>query len=346
MGSKKSFFSNFIHSKEALSVIALGLLLLFNLFFTRGFFSININDGHLYGAIIDIFKNGAPLMLVSIGMTLVMATGGTDISVGSVAALSAVATTMLYEGTKTKGGVIKLPMAAAILVGLLIGVVCGLINGILVAKLKVQPFITTLMMQSAARGIAYIISNGRVISVHGSEYKFFGSGYVVGIPVSIVIVLAIIAVLALFIRRTSYGLFLESIGTNRTSSYFSGISVDVIILSVFVISGLMAGIGGFLTSSNISAADTNTTGLYMELDAIMACVLGGNSMKGGRFSLLGSFLGAIIVRTLTITIYMKGVPSETIVLYKALVLALVGIIQTVDFASLWKRLRHSKPEEV
>lgn len=340
---KKHIITRFFQNRISMSVIALGILLLFNLFFTPGFFTIQINNGHLFGSLIDILKNGAPLILVSMGMTLVMATGGTDISVGSIAALSAMIIAQLYAGTFSfaagnAGQNTEFPLALAILIGLLIALACGAFNGFLVAHRKVEPFIATLIMQAAARGLAYIVSDGRVVTVHGSTFQFFGGGYLLGIPFSMYIVFAVILIVFLFVRKTAYGLYLEAVGSNATSSYFSGLRVNKIVWLAYAITGLLAGGAGFLLSSNVSSADANMTGMYLELDAIMACVLGGNSMTGGRFSLVGSFIGALIVETLTITIYMKGVPSESILMFKALALLAVGIIQVVNVGELKKRL--------
>ena len=333
----------FLQNRISMSVIALCILLLFNLFFTPGFFKIEINNGHLFGSLIDILKNGAPLILVSMGMTLVMATGGADISVGSVAALSAMIIAQLYAGTFSfaagnAGQNTDFPLGIAILIGLFVALLCGSFNGFLVAHRKVEPFIATLIMQAAARGLAYIVSDGRVVTVHGATFQFFGGGYLLGIPFSMYIVLAVALVVYLFVRKTSYGLYLEAVGSNATSSYFSGLRVNRITWLAYAITGLLAGGAGFLLSSNVSSADANMTGMYLELDAIMACVLGGNSMTGGRFTLLGSFIGALIVRTLTITIYMKGIPSESILMFKAIVLLAVGIIQTVNIGELREKL--------
>lgn len=338
----KNVIIHFFRSRISMSVIALTLLLLFNLLFTPGFFTIQINNGHLYGSLIDILKNGTPLILVSMGMTLVMATGGADISVGSVAALSAMVIAQLYAGTFSfavgnAGQNTGFPLGLAIAIGLFVALLCGTFNGFLVAYLDVEPFIATLIMQAAARGLAYIVSDGRVVTVHGEQFQFFGGGYLLGIPFSVYIVFTVVIIIFLFVRKTAYGLYLEAVGSNKKASYFSGIRITVIIWLAYALTGLLAGGAGFLLSSNVSSSDANMTGMNLELDAIMACVLGGNSMNGGRFSFLGSFIGALIVQTLTITIYTKGAPSESILLFKAFVVMLVGIIQMVDINGLKKK---------
>jgi simple sugar transport system permease protein len=150
------------------------------------------------------------------------------------------------------------------------------------------------------------------------------------------------AVMLLFTKKTSYGLFLEAAGSNRSSSRFAGIKVQRMIWLAFAISGLMAGIAGILICSEVKAADANNAGLNYELDAILSCVLGGNSLKGGRFSLPGSLIGALLVQALTTTIYMKGVPAQTILVVKATVVILVGIIQTTDYGKLFAKFSSKK----
>jgi len=327
--------------KEALAVIALLLMLMFNLLFTPGFFKLEIKDGHLYGSLVDIVKRGSPLMFLVLGMTLVIATGSTDVSVGSIAAITAAVVARLIGGDFSfEVGVeaaAQTPMLIAISAGLMVAVVCGVWNGFLVAKLGVQALVATLMFQVAGRGVAQLITQGTIISIYYKPFAFFGSGFLFGLPVSIYVVVALSILMFTFINRTSYGLFLQASGSNRSSSGYAGIKVKQIIWIAFIINGLMAGVAGILIASEVKSADCNTCGLYLELDAILAVVLGGNSMKGGKCSIGGSLIGALLVQTLTTSIYMRGVQAETILLIKAVVVILVGIIQTADYNKLKQR---------
>jgi len=339
--------SNLLKRKEALAVIALLLLLSFNLFFTPGFFDLRVKDGHLYGSLVDIIKRGSPLMFMVLGMTLVIATGSTDISVGSIAAITAAVVARLIgsDFAAFRAGVdasTQTPMFMAILAGLSVAAVCGVWNGFLVAKLGVQALVATLMLQVAGRGIAQLITNGTIISVYYKPFAFFGSGYLLGLPVSIYVVLALTILMFAFTKYTAYGLFLQASGSNRSSSRYAGVKVQETIWIAFIINGIMAGVAGILIASEVKSADCNNCGLYYELDAILAVVLGGNSMKGGKFSIAGSLIGALLVQTLTTTIYMRGVPSETILAVKAIVVIIVGIIQTTNYEKLKQRLSGRK----
>ena len=331
-----------LRGKEILAVAAILLLLLFNFFFTPSFFSIAIKDGHFYGALIDILKRSAPLMFMVIGMTLVVATGSTDISVGSVAAISGAVVASLIGGDFSyvagSATASHFPLPIAYGGALFVATLCGVWNGFLVSKLKIQALIATLMLQVAGRGIAQLITQGLIITVYYKPFFEFGSGYLWGFPISAYIVLLVTLITIIFTKKTSFGLFLEAAGSNRSSSHYAGIKVQSVIWIAFAVSGLMAGIAGILICSEVKSSDANNTGLNYELDAILATVLGGNSLKGGRFSIPGSIIGALLVQTLTTTIYSKGVPAQTILVVKAVVVILVGIIQTTNYAGFFKKL--------
>ena len=329
----------FLRRPEIMPLIALAILLIFNLIFTPGFFSLEIKDGHLYGSLIDIIKRGTPLMFIALGMTLVIATGGTDISVGSVAAISGAVVCKLIGGEfQFAAGVEQVtqtPIFLAIAIALFVSLLCGLWNGFLVARLGVQAMVATMILQVAGRGIAQLITSGTIITVYYKPFFVFGSGWLFGLPFSIYVVSIVAVLFYIFTRKTSYGMYLEAAGSNRLASRFAGIKVQRVIWIAFAVCSLMAGIAGILLASDVKSADANNAGLNIELDAILACVIGGNSMKGGRFSLVGSIIGALIVQTLTTTIYMKGIPSETTLVAKAIVVILCGLIQSVNFKKMF-----------
>lgn len=309
--------------------LALFLMLLVNLIINPQFFTLEMKDGHLYGNLIDILNNGAPLMVVAVGMTLVIATGGTDLSVGPVIAITgAVATSLI--GTQS-GGVTNMPLPLVIVIALFVAMGFGLWNGMLVSRVGVAPIVATLILMVAGRGVAQMITNGRIVRIFYEPYFFFGSqGYWV-IPFSLIVVAIVYLLAWLFLRRTAFGLFLESIGVNTNSSRFSGINSQNVILLAYTLSGLCAGIAGILVSSNMHSADGNNAGLYYELDAILSVALGGTALAGGRFSLAGSFLGALIIQSLTTSIYSLGVPPQYVLVVKALVVFVVSMLQSENF---------------
>jgi ribose/xylose/arabinose/galactoside ABC-type transport system permease subunit len=321
-------------------LVALGLILIVDAIFAPGFFKIGILDGHLYGNIVDVFNNSAPLMLVTLGMTLVIATGGVDLSVGAVIAISAAMGAVLINpalGTKlisndilTKDAT-NTPLWLIILATLGAGTLCGLWNGLLVSRARIQPMVATLILMVAGRGIAQLITNGQIMTIYYTPYFFFGNGFILGLPVSIYIVAVVFLTAWVLVRKTSIGLFIESVGINAKATYYSGISEKNIKLFVYIFSGFCAAIAGLILSSYVHSADGNNNGLNYELDAILAVVIGGTLMSGGRFSLLASVVGALIIWTFTITMYTFGVPANALLAGRAL-LVLVVILLYSDYA--------------
>lgn len=304
-------------------------LLLFNFIYSADFFSIVVRDGKLYGSLIDILNFGAPLMLVSIGMTLVIATKGIDLSVGSVVAITGALSCLLVSKGSDQNAMSL--VLSAMGMALLLSLVLGLWNGILVAKAGIQPIIATLILMVAGRGVAQLITSGQIITVNSTKYAFIGTGALAALPVSVFVVLLMLAIALLFTRKSAMGLFIEAVGCNPEASRLSGIRSTMVILLVYVFCGLCAGIAGLLVSSNVSSADGNNAGLWYELDAILAVVIGGTSLNGGRFYLMGTIIGALIIQTLTTTIYMIGIPPEITLVVKACVVLIVCLIQSETF---------------
>ncbi|HWP69425.1 MAG TPA: ABC transporter permease, partial [Rectinemataceae bacterium] len=251
-------------------LVALAVLMLFNLFFTPHFFRLEIKEGHLYGNVIDILKNGAPIMLLAIGLTLVIATKGIDISVGSIVAISAGVVAMLIGGD-LKGNP-KYPIVVAMGAALLVSTVAGMWNGMLVSWVGMQPVIATLILLVAGRGIAMVTTNAMVVWLYAKPFSFLGQGYLLGLPFSIYIVAFLVALTALATRRTSLGLFLEAIGINPTAARFAGISAKNIIFWIYAFCGFCAGVSGLVVCSTVMSADGNNAGQYYEMDAILAVV--------------------------------------------------------------------------
>ncbi|MDL4840687.1 ABC transporter permease [Aquibacillus rhizosphaerae] len=317
-----------IKSKLFWPIVVLVLILLFNLFFDRGFFSIEVRGGHLVGSLIDILNRGAPLMLISIGMTLVIATKGIDLGVGSVIAMSGAIGAMSVAGAADDS---ILPLFTAIGLSVGICVLAGAWNGLLVSRVGVQPIVATLILMVAGRGIAQLITGGQITTVYYEPYSYIGGGYLFLLPFSIFIVAAVFAIAMFLTRKTAIGLFIESVGSNPDASRLSGINSKNIILMVYIFSGFCAAIGGLILSSNVASADGNNAGLWYELDAILAVVIGGTSLMGGRFFLMGTLVGALIIQSLTTTIYSVGVPTEYNLVVKAIVVLIVCLLQSPEF---------------
>jgi simple sugar transport system permease protein len=311
-------------------IAILAMMLLFNLLFTPHFFSVTVRDGHLYGSLIDVLNRASSLMIIALGLTLVIATHGIDISVGSVVAIAGSMTAMLIGGKYVMGrdDIIAHPLALCILAGLGIALLFGMWNGFLVAFLGLQPIIATLILLVAGRGVAQLITDGQIITIYYRPYFFIGNGFLLGLPFSLYLVAAIFTAFALLTRKTALGLFIESIGVNPVAARFAGVKARTITFWVYAICGLCAGVAGLIVTSNVKSADGNNAGLDFELDAILAVVLGGTSLNGGRFTLVGSLLGALIIQTLTTTIYSVGVAPEITLVVKAIVVFVVSILQS------------------
>lgn len=325
------------HSSIFWPLMCLLGIIVFNLIMRPGFLSLEVKDGHLFGSLIDILNRATPLILISLGMTIVIATLGIDISVGSVIAISgAIAGTVIVSGGS--------PFVAVVL-GIVAGIICGMWNGMLVAYIGVQPMVGTLILYIVGRGIAQLITEGQILTFGDSAFTFIGTGYLF-IPVSVYITVVIVAILYLLMRKTALGLFVESIGINDTSSRYSGINAKKVKFFLYAITGALAGLAGIIICSNIQSADGNNAGLWMELDAILATVIGGTSMAGGRFYLGGTVVGALFIQTLTTTIYSMGVPPETTLVVKAVVVIAVCLIQNQEFRKILMRVVRSKRKKV
>lgn len=309
----------------------LGFLFLFNLVFTPGFFHLEIREGILSGYLVDILKNSTKIMVIALGMTLVIATRGIDVSVGSVVAISGAVVATLVAGGGIDNSVSAVPLEWAIAAALGAGLLCGVWNGFLVSGLGIQPIIATLILMVAGRGVAQLITDGQIVTVYYDPFSYIGNGSLLGLPFPVFLVGGVLLVTLLAVRRTALGLFVESIGINPTAARFAGIRSRFIVFLTYVFSGLCAGIAGLIVASNVKSADGNNAGLQFELDAILAVVLGGTSMNGGKFSLWGSVLGALIVQTLITTIYATGVPAEASMAVKAVVVFVVALVQSPDF---------------
>ena len=316
--------------------LGLGALLLFNFFFAPGFFRLQVLDGHLYGTLIDILNQGSKVMLLALGMTLVIATGGVDLSIGSIMAIAgAIAATLVTSS--------QIPFGVIVVLTLLLASIVGTFNGLLVAYVGIQPIIATLILMVAGRGIAMLITGGQIQTFEHPAFLYVGNGHLAGLPFTVAIVAGVLMLTLIATRRTAIGLFLESIGDNQVAAHFAGINTRVMKALVYSFSGLCAGIAGLIATSNIKAADSSRVGEMMELDAIFAVVVGGTALTGGRFSLVGSIIGALLIQTLTTTMYNLGVSPAVAPVPKAVVIIAVCLLQSPRFRGHFVSMRRSAP---
>ena len=276
------------------------------------FFSISINNGILYGRLIDVLNRGSEVAILAIGMTLVVsASAGTDISVGSVMSLSGGLCCMLLAGYGvTNVSEYNVPLWVGMLAGIAIACVCGLCNS-------------------------------NIVYVRVPSFQFFGA-YCGIIPTPIIIAAVCVAIAAVILKVTALGTYIQSVGINKKASRISGFNSAKIILLCYVICGLCAGIAGLVATCRIYSADTNNIGLNMELDAILAVALGGNSLGGGKFNLAGSIIGAYTIQAITTTLYALGVSSAQAPVFKAIVVILIVVIQSGPVKDYFKKLSAKK----
>ncbi len=338
----KSIFESAIKARLFFPILCLMLVLAINLLDNPRFFNISFNNGVLFGYVIDVVNRASELVILAVGMTLVVsASSGTDISVGAVMSVSAAVACAILAGGKVSVNEYQNPFLVAIIVALLISMVCGAFNGFLVSCLKIQPMIATLILFTAGRGIAQLITNGQITYVRADSYKVLGN-YIKNVPIPTPVFVALIVVLIVYIilKKTALGLYIQSVGINSKASKLIGIKSVLIIFLTYVISGLCAGVAGLVASSRIYSADANNIGLNLELDAILAVALGGNSLGGGKFNIIGSVIGAYTIQALTTTLYARGVSADQLPVYKAIVVVLIVSIQSEQIKKWTKQIKN------
>lgn len=312
-----------------------------------GFFTIQIREGALYGSVVDILRNGSPTLMIAVGMTLVIATQGIDLSVGSVCAIAGAVAAAIILGSPNPDSVST--TLVAIGTAIAVSLVLGVWNGALVAVIGIQPIVATLILMTAGRGIAMLITEGQIITVSSASFRYLGSGVIFGVPVAVVIAAITVAVAGLLTRRTALGMFIESTGINPKASRMTGVRARGLLILVYVFCALTAAVAGLILTSSQTAADANNTGLFIELDAILAVVIGGTSLMGGRYSLWGTVVGALVIQTLVTTVYTVGIPPIVTMVFKAAVVTIVCLLQSpksAEYLSAWRRRRARTAEVV
>jgi galactofuranose transport system permease protein len=313
---------------------ALGAVLFINWLLFPGFFTVTWQDGRLFGSLIDVLNRGAPVAILAIGMTAVIATKGVDLSVGAVMAIAgAVAAVMVTGGT---------PAPIAVAAALLVGLLCGLWNGVLVTYLEIQPIIATLVLMVAGRGLAQLVTEGSIVTFSDPLLIFIGTGSLFGLPMPAVIALCLMILATLVVRRTALGLLIEAVGVNRSAARFAGISSRLLLLLVYTFAGFCAATAGLIVAGDIRGADANNAGLWLELDAILAVVIGGTSLLGGRFSIPMSVVGALIIQAMNTGILISGFSPQFNLVVKSGVIILILMLQS-PLVSQWLGRRMAPP---
>ncbi len=309
--------------------VALVAVLAFNWLLFPGFFHVTWQDGRFFGSVIDVLNRGAPVAILAIGMTAVIATKGVDLSVGAVMAIAG--------ATAASSVVAGYSVWVAVPAALATGLACGLWNGILVTMLEIQPIIATLVIMVAGRGVAQLITKGSIVTFGNEKLIFLGTGALFGFPMPTVIALVLMLVATFAVRRTALGLLIEAVGVNRSAARFAGISSTILLLIVYTFSGFCAAISGIVVAADIRGADANNAGLWLELDAILAVVIGGTSLLGGRFSIVMSVVGALIIQAMNTGILVSGFRPEFNLIVKAGVIIIILILQSPIASGLFAK---------
>jgi len=299
--------------------IAAVLLILFNLAFTPNFATSQTLAVNL--------SQICTIVIVGVGMTLVIATGGIDLSVGSLMAIAGALSPMFFTGALFPLPSLSIGITIGIIIPIVVACIFGLFNGWLITSFKIQPIIATLVLFIAGRGIAQVSTNGDLQVFKVPEFQAIAIGRVLGVPFQVWIMLAIVSISAFVLHRTVFGKQVLAVGGNEEAARLSGIPVRRIKLLVYMICGMCSGVAGLIVIAMNSAADANLIGLGMELDAIAAVVVGGTLLAGGRATIVGTLLGALVIQLVRYTLLANGVPDPAALVVKAGLIVLAVWLQ-------------------
>lgn len=344
-----AFFTSLFKHQFVIPLIALILLLVFNLIMDPSFFKISLGqnsagDPVLTGYLITMLDFGSELAILAIGMTLVTAaTGGQDISVGAATAIAGSVILKVLCGPNSRPETMQAPIIVAFLVGCLVAMLFGAFNGILVAGFKIQPMIATLILFTAGRSVAAWINNNELPIINEPEFKYYGN-FIPGIPVPTPVLLTIVCVIVIMVvlRFTNLRLYVQTVGINESSSRLNGLNPAFIKFLTFIILGLCVAVTGLIKVSRNATINYTTIAENIEMDAILAVALGGNALGGGKFDIKASVIGAYVIQLLTTTLYKFQVRSDSLPAYKAIVVILLVVFSAPvvreGMAKLWKRI--------
>jgi ribose/xylose/arabinose/galactoside ABC-type transport system permease subunit len=294
------------------ALTALIVLLAFNFVATPHFASLQTLNVNL--------TQVATIVIVSVGMTLVIAIGGIDLSVGSLMAISGALAPIIFLSSFGRSHP-EIGNALAFVVSVGVAGLFGAFNGWFITRFQVQPIVGTLVMLIAGRGVGQVMTNGNLQPFHNPTFQFIGLGRILGVPVQVIVMLALVAAAAWTLRRTLFGRQILSVGGNERAARLSGVPVAAVKRWVYAISGLCAGIAGLVVISINSSSDANQVGLGMELDAIAAVAVGGTPFTGGQATVVGSLIGALLVQLLRYTLLANGVPDAAALVVKGAIIA-------------------------
>ena len=336
--------SKFYTNRIFWTLVALALLILINVAKDPSFLKVSLVNGALHGPLITVLTTSVPYMMIGVGMTIVVSTAGIDLSVGSI---MAVAGSVAMSFMKNTGGTSFGAAMAGIGLAVLVAIGIGAINGLFVSQVGLQPFITTLIMMLAVRGIAKTITGGQNIKIDNGAYSFIGTGTLLGLPAPFIIGTAVVLLLALIVRKSALGMMIESVGINSKASRMAGLKPKLIIFTVYVISAVLACFAGIFNTGYTMTVTPALTGLSFEMYAILAVVIGGTSLLGGKFSLAGAFIGAIIISLITTTIVWLGVSNQATPAFTGAVVIVICVLQSnlvrQAFTTLRKHFGHARP---
>ncbi|HYE15860.1 MAG TPA: ABC transporter permease [Pyrinomonadaceae bacterium] len=291
------------------ALAALILLLVINSIFTTNFFDFNNFR--------NILLQVAPTVLVAVGMTMVIATGGIDLSVGSVMAIaSAVAAASLGRGA-----------LVAVLLGLAAAFAVGAFNGVLISGFRIQPIIVTLALLISGRGVAQVMSDGRLVPFSDPSFEFIGRGVVAGVPAQVIVMALVVAAAIFVMRMTTFGRYVVAVGGNEAAARLAGVHVHRTKIAVYAVSGLLAGLAGLIETARLGASDAQKVGLNIELDAIAATVVGGTPLTGGRATVVGTLIGALIMQIISTGMIMNDIKPAWSFVVKAAIIVVAVYLQ-------------------
>jgi ribose transport system permease protein len=304
--------------------IALILLILFNFAVTPHFATMQTLSVNL--------TQVCTIVIVGVGMTLIIATGGIDLSVGALMAIAGAMSPMFFTGQLFPVPNIYVGIALGIIFPIIIAGFFGLFNGWLINRFSIQPIIATLVLFIAGRGIAQVSTNGDLQVFKVPEFQAIAIGRVLGVPFQVWIMVVVVIIAAFVLRRTVFGRQVLAVGGNEEAARLSGVPVKRVKLIVYTVSGICSGIAGLIVIAMNSAADANLIGLGMELDAIAAVAVGGTLLTGGRATILGTLLGALIIQLVRYTLLANGVPDAAALVVKAGLIVLAVWLQRQEHA--------------
>lgn len=300
------------------TLIALAVLLLVNILFTPNFLQLQT----LFVNISQV----ATIAIVAVGMTLVIATGGIDLSVGAVMALAGAIAPLIFGSAFGMANPV-LGLLLAIAVPLVAAMACGLFNGVMVSVLRVQPIIATLILFISGRGIAQVLTNGNLQTFSHPAFSYLGTGRVLGLPFQGWLAVAIACIAFWMVTRTIHGRHLLAVGGNERAAELSGVPVRRVKIGVYVICAFLSGIAGLVVVAINSASDAARNGNLMELDAIAAAVVGGALLQGGRAPVFGALIGAVIIQLVKYTLLANGIEDEVALIAKAAIIVAAVALQ-------------------